>query len=162
MTASQPLIRRALPEEADDLTALAVRSKAHWRYDAEFMKAAASTIGVSPASVRDDEVWVMERTGRLCGLYRVVLGDDDLAELEDLWLDPDAIGRGLGRQLFEHAVETARRRGRSALEWDADPNALGFYEAMGGEVVGETESTVQPGRMLPRMRLVVNSDRPGT
>lgn len=157
MTTSPPVIRRARPEEAAELSALALRSKGHWGYDDAFMAAAANTIVISPASVRADEVWVMEESGRPRGLYRVVLVEDDRAELEDLWLEPDAIGQGLGRRLFDHAVDTARRQGCTALEWDADPNALGFYEAMGGEVVGETESTVQPGRMLPRMRRPVAS-----
>ena len=34
-------IRRARPDEADALTALATRAKAHWGYDAEFMAALA-------------------------------------------------------------------------------------------------------------------------
>jgi hypothetical protein len=54
VTAGRPLIRRARPEEADDLTALARRSKAHWRYDPEFMQAAASTIVVSPGLLTAD------------------------------------------------------------------------------------------------------------
>jgi len=39
------------------------------------------------------------------------------------------------------------------MEWDAEPYALGFYQAMGGVVIGETPSAAEPGRSLPRMRL---------
>lgn len=154
MTPEHAAIRRARPEEAGQLTSLALRSKAHWGYDPEFMEGAAAAIAISPASVEQDEVWVMEDAARPVGVYRIVVGPGT-AELEDLWLEPAAIGRGNGRRLFDHAVETARRRGADALEWDADPNALGFYEAMGAEVIGETESRITAGRMLPRMRLRV-------
>jgi GNAT superfamily N-acetyltransferase len=30
--------------------------------------------------------------------------------LEDLWLEPEAIGTGHGRRLWEHTVEVARMR----------------------------------------------------
>ncbi|HEX2221425.1 MAG TPA: GNAT family N-acetyltransferase [Candidatus Limnocylindria bacterium] len=153
-----PLVRRARPEEADELTALALRSKAHWGYDEAFMQASAATIVITAASVELDEVWVLEEDARPVGVYRVVLGGDGVAELEDLWVDREAIGEGRGRRLFEHAAARAKTRGASALEWDADPNALGFYQAMGGQAVGETESSVRPGRMLPRMRLALDGE----
>lgn len=41
---------------------------------------------------------------------------------------------------------------RAAQLWiDADPNARGFYEAMGAVLAGWTPST-PPGRQLPRLR----------
>jgi hypothetical protein len=41
-------IRRALREEAGALTALAIRSKAHWGYDASFMVRAAADLEITP------------------------------------------------------------------------------------------------------------------
>jgi hypothetical protein len=43
--------------------------------------------------------------------------------------------------------------GASAMELDAEPNAMGFYQRMGAARVGVTASTVVPGRGIPRMRL---------
>ena len=65
------------------------------------------------------------------------------------------IGTGLGRVLFEHAVTVADGLGAQRLEWDADPYAVGFYRAMGGEQIGSTPSAAEPGRMLPRMQLAL-------
>jgi GNAT superfamily N-acetyltransferase len=98
------------------------------------------------------EVHVLERDGVIIGWHRVTF-HDDAAELEDLWLEPGLIGKGLGRALFDHAAEIARGHGAVALEWDAEPFARGFYEAMGGVEVGRTPSAAAPGRTLPRMRL---------
>jgi hypothetical protein len=47
----------------------------------------------------------------------------------------------------------ARACGASAMELDAEPNAMGFYRRMGAVRVGVTASTVVPGRELPRMRV---------
>ena len=145
-------IRRARPDEADALTALARRAKAHWGYDAGFMERIRDAMSISPADVEGDEVWVLDDgTGRIVGYHRVLAGDP--AEIEDLWVEPDAMGAGHGRRLFEHAVAIARSGGASAVELDADPNAVGFYERMGMRRIGETPSTTFPGRSLPRVRL---------
>jgi GNAT superfamily N-acetyltransferase len=145
-------IRRARGDEADALTALATRSKAHWGYDADFMRRIGDAMTLSPDDVRTDDVWVLEdAAGRVIGFHRVLAGDP--AEIEDLWVEPDAMGAGHGRLLFEHAVAIAASNGASAVELDADPNARGFYERMGMVHVGDTPSTLVPGRTLPRMRL---------
>ena len=144
-------IRRARPDEADALTALATRAKAHWGYDAEFMARVIDAMTISAADIEAHQVWLLEdASGRVVGFHRVIPGDP--AEVEDMWVEPDAMGHGHGRRLFEHAVAIARSLGASALELDADPNAAGFYERMGMERIGETPSTLIPGRALPRMR----------
>ena len=60
------------------------------------------------------------------------------------------MGRGIGRALFEHAVEQTRRLGHRSLKIEADPNAAGFYIRMGARRAGSTVTSVQdPQRELP-------------
>lgn len=65
------------------------------------------------------------------GLWRA--GPDCL--LEDLYVKPQARGRGLGRQVTEFALEFAREtRGARRMELDvneANENALKLYESLG-------------------------------
>lgn len=70
-----------------------------------------------------------------------------------MFVEPDAIGRGVGRTLFEHTVAQARRLGFTALTIDADPNAEPFYVAMGALRIGATPSGSIPGRELPLLRI---------
>jgi GNAT superfamily N-acetyltransferase len=153
-----PVIRRARPEEAEALRELAHRSKAYWPYDDEFLKAVAPMLILEPRHVRTQEVHVLEMGGSVAGWHRVTF-HGERAELEDLWLEPEWIGAGLGRTLFEHAVGVARDGGARRLEWDAEPYAEGFYRAVGGKEIGRTPSAAEPGRTLPRMRLALS--RPG-
>lgn len=147
-----PRIRRARVDEAERLTLLARRSKAHWGYDAEFMRRVADDIVIPATAIEAGEVHVLEDdAGAVLGVHRLRRGDP--AVLEDLWLEPGAIGTGNGRRLWQHAVALARASGARAVELDADPNAVGFYERMGAVRIGETPSGVIEGRMLPRMRL---------
>jgi GNAT superfamily N-acetyltransferase len=145
-------IRRARPDEAHALTALARRAKAHWGYGADFMDRISDAMTITPADLAAHEVFALQDpSGAIVGFHRVIPGDP--AELEDMWVEPDAMGNGHGRRLFEHALAVARSGGAGALELDADPNAVGFYQRMGMQRVGETPSTRIPGRSLPRMRL---------
>jgi len=132
------------------LTSLARRAKAHWAYPPELLARFLEDLVVSEAAIADHEVWVLDGGGGPVGFHRVVVGEP--AVLEDLWLEPASIGAGHGRRLWLHAVEVARRSGASAIELDADPNAVGFYVRMGASHIGDTPSAVVPGRTLPRMR----------
>ena len=144
-------LRPARPDEAALLTALSHRSKASWGYPPELMERFVRDLEITPGEIRDGDVWVVEVAGTCVGVCRLTIGD--VAVVEDLWIEPSAMGRGHGRRLWEHAVERARSAGASAIELDADPNAVTFYERMGARVVGETPSTAVAGRSLPRMRM---------
>jgi GNAT superfamily N-acetyltransferase len=145
-------IRPARPGEARALSALALRSKAHWGYDDAFLATVRQSLTVSEADLRSAPVFVLEADGAPAGFYRVVGAPPD-GELSDVWLDPTLIGRGLGRALFQHALDTAASRGFTRLVIESDPNAEGFYAAMGAQRIGERPSPVDEHRKLPLMRI---------
>jgi ribosomal protein S18 acetylase RimI-like enzyme len=65
--------------------------------------------------------------------YGVWLGAED-CWLEDVFVDPGARGRGLGRALVEAVIERARERGCRRVELDvneANPAAIALYERLG-------------------------------
>jgi GNAT superfamily N-acetyltransferase len=60
--------------------------------------------------------------------------------LEDLFVKPDARGKGVGRALLAHLAETALARGCARLEWavlDWNRPAIGFYESLGAKAMDE-------------------------
>ena len=77
----------------------------------------------------------------------------DAVCLEDLFIEPDAQGEGVGGALFDRALATAAEQGHDWLGMGIGPNAAGFYEKMGGEKIGETKSTIIEGRVLPMYRM---------
>jgi GNAT superfamily N-acetyltransferase len=74
----------------------------------------------------------------------------DVCWLDDLWIEPEWIGKGLGTRLFVHAAERGKQFGAQRMEWEAEPHALGFYERMGGRYLRESEPGVW-GRTLAVM-----------
>ena len=143
-------IRPAHAGEAAALTALAWRSKAHWGYDAEFMAVLKPLLTVTEQDLSTSCVNVMDAAGEPIGWYRLT-GTPPRGELEDLWLEPASIGRGAGRRLFEHALHTASELGFRALTIEADPNAEGFYRAVGATRIGDRRSP--SGRTLPLLEV---------
>ena len=146
-----PRIRAAEAADAPALTDLAVRSKAHWGYDVAFMEACREDLGVSDEDIATCPVYVHEDNGRPNGFYQLRPRGDQV-EMVALFVEPRAMGRGIGKELWQHAVATARGLGCRALVLQSEPHAEGFYRAMGADRVGDSPSTVFPGRMLPLMR----------
>jgi GNAT superfamily N-acetyltransferase len=143
--ASDITVRAARPGEAEALTALAVRSKAHWGYDAAFMKMSQASLTVSEADIASGRVLVAERQGLLFGMARV----EPDGELGMMFVDPRTLNRGVGRLLFEASAALARRLGARRMAILADPNAAPFYERMGARFVSQAPSDAIPGRTLP-------------
>jgi N-acetylglutamate synthase-like GNAT family acetyltransferase len=151
-------LRPARVDEAEALSALTRRSKQSHGYSDEFM-ARFMSVGdmvITPESISQNPVMVAEIDGRVAGFAHLKpLDHPDAVCLEDLFIEPDAQGQGVGRVLFDWALATAAERGYDWLEWESDPNAAGFYEKMGGEKIGETKSTLIEGRVLPAYRMRV-------
>lgn len=141
-------IRPAQAHEADSLSELALRSKAHWGYDADFLEACREELTISEDYIKSAPVFVLEEDGRVAGFYGLRERVDEL-ELLYLFVEPAAIGSGYGRRLWEHAVETAARLGFRKITIESDPYAERFYLAMGARRVGEISSSLRPGRTLP-------------
>ena len=153
---SNVVIRPALPEEAPHLTELVLRSKASWGYDDTFLEAVGQELTITAEDIGNGSVFVLDVDGVVVGLY-ALSGEPPDGLLTDLWLEPDFQGHGLGRRLWEHALASAAALGYGSLVLEADPNAEGFYAAMGAVRIGERESPlaqkVEPGRVLPLMRI---------
>jgi GNAT superfamily N-acetyltransferase len=142
-------VRSAQAGESQNLTALCMRSKAHWGYGAAFMKLSAVTMAVGEDDIAAGRVLVaVDDADRVIGMA-CVLQDGDTADLDALFIDPPAIGSGAGRALFDAAVSLARRQGARRMTILADPNAAAFYERMGARYLRHAPSDAIPGRTLP-------------
>jgi GNAT superfamily N-acetyltransferase len=144
-------VRTARPEEAEALTAICKRSKAHWGYDAEFLRLSSLSLTVTPEAIATGRVLVAEsEDGTLLGVTAAMpLDRDGVYDLDRLFIDPPAIKTGVGRVLFLAAADLARKEGAKELSILADRNAVPFYERMGATYVGEAVSDSIPGGVLP-------------
>jgi len=147
------LIRRVLPNEADSLSEIALFAKAHWGYPQKWMEIWKPQLTFSSEYFEGNESWVAEIDNVLIAFYTLQDRNEN-AWIENLWVLPEYIGQGIGKQLFLHAMELARQRGYKTLQLEADPNAISFYEKMGMYKIGERESAIEgEPRYLPIMEM---------
>ncbi len=151
---SNAVIRVARPTDAERLTAIALASKAHWGYSADFMAACRAELTVTANDVHRLTISVLE-TDRPVGFSAIEWLGGGRAELDALFVEPEHIGLGYGRLLMNHAAATAKARKVHTLIIQADPNAAAFYEAVGARRTGERPSASIPGRLLPLFELNV-------
>ncbi|OLZ71123.1 hypothetical protein AVW11_06880 [Streptomyces amritsarensis] len=124
-------VRAARAAEAEALTGLVMRSKAHWGYDAAFLAACAPELRIRPDEVTARRIVVAEDPqGTVLGLASLE-GAGPLATLGLLFVEPSAIGQGVGRILYRDVLRRAVQQGVRRLVIDSDPHAAGFYRAMG-------------------------------
>lgn len=147
------LIQRAKPKQAAELTALTIAAKRHWNYPEEWIQFWQPLLTISPEYIRDNETWVFVQNDR-CIAYYSLRPDGGFLWLDNLWVLPEFIGKGIGKELFQHALEKSRASGVSILRIESEPNAQGFYEKMGAWKIGEHHTEVAgQSRALPVMEI---------
>ena len=109
---------------------------------------------LEPQGLAEGRTYVAELDGQLVGFATwaeiaepdesVAAGTDEAAELEDLFVDPAYMRRGIATALVRHVADVMRARGVRYLEVIASPYALDFYHAAGFADVSPAETDFGP------------------
>jgi GNAT superfamily N-acetyltransferase len=120
----------------------------------------------SRAEDRGWRPWVAERQGVVLGFATTTPAKSDwlpppegAGELTNLYLDPAAIGSGVGSELYEHAAADLRARGFNPfVVWAFRDNhrALRFYERKGATIDVPEHDWVLGGVPCPIVRLRID------
>ena len=101
-------IRPVQPEEAEELSVLAWRSKESWDYPMEVINELREHFLLTHEYFENNPAYLMENeeTGEILGFYSLERKDDGWW-LRHLWVAPEHIGMGTGSALFLDACEIA-------------------------------------------------------
>jgi GNAT superfamily N-acetyltransferase len=148
-------IRDARPEEAPALAALQRRSADVWEEYRAQLAANPDAIEPPHRAIADGRVRVAaDASGRLLGFSVVLPIRDGRCELDDLFVEPEWMRRGVGRLLVADLTARAAAAGASHVDVIANPNALAFYERLGFETTGQASTRFGEA---PRMSLELRS-----
>jgi len=140
-------------EEAEILSDIVVRSKGYWGYPNEKLELWRKDLTVTSEYISQNHARSIWLNDRIIGYFSIVTAKQP-ALLDNLWLLPEAIGRGIGTKAMQEIKRLARKLELSELIIISDPNAEGFYLHHGAERIGEYPSIPQD-RMLPKLRLKI-------
>ena len=146
-------IRPATAADATQLTQIAQEAKRYWGYPEHWLEHWREDLTITADFVNQNDVFVAENEGTVVGFYGLIT-KGSTAELDHLWVSPAHIGRGVGKELFLHAMQLAATRNLANVHIIADPNAEAFYRKMGATRVGESVSELDgKPRVLPRLEI---------
>jgi len=147
-------IRSARPEEADALTQIALAAKRHWGYSEELLTLWKPSLTITSEFVQLGHTFVAVSAHELAGFIGCEPTPPTVVEIVHLWVLPQFMHKGIGRQLWNRAVTLCESHSCSAVELDSDPFARAFYERLGAHHIANTPS-IPEGRQLPRLRFEV-------
>jgi len=134
-----PDIRAAAPEDLEELRGVFRRSSLHYEDSRDVLLAHPEALEFSFPVEGHWECRVAVDEGRIIG-FATGLFPGGFLELEDLFVEPDGMRRGIGTALVADMSELALRHGAARIEVTANLNALDFYERT-GFVVDHTVQT---------------------
>ena len=144
-------IRDARPAEAAALASLQRRSSDVWEDSRALLAAHPGVIEPPHRAIAEGRVRVaVDASRRRLGFSVVLAAAGDRVELDDLFVEPDAMRRGVGRLLVADVVSRATAARATCIDVTANANAVGFYERLGFAVTGDVATLF--GRGI-RMRL---------
>ncbi|QWU44653.1 GNAT family N-acetyltransferase [Bacillus sp. NP247] len=145
-------IREAALAEANELSELALHSKATWNYSEEFILSCKEELTITEEYIKNNFVYVLENNNMKIGFFSFLRNEN---ALDFLYIHPCFKGKGYGKIIWEFVIEQANELGIKSFTIDSDPNAKGYYLKMGAKLIGETPSTVFKNRLLPLLQYYV-------
>ena len=141
------MIVRVDESDAQKLTEIALKSKSFWGYSNELLESWRNDLTVTSAMISNGAIFKFIVNDHIAGFYMLNPPKVKSIELEMLFVLPEFIGKGIGKQLLQHSFEKALKLNVNSMTLLADPNAVPFYESRGFYEVDKKESTI-PGRFL--------------
>jgi GNAT superfamily N-acetyltransferase len=136
-------IRTAVEADLPALRGVHRRASLSNEGDREALLAHPEVMELDGDSVRAGRTRVAVAGDEVIGFASVIEVDERL-ELDDMFVEPDWMGKGIGRLLVEDAFAALRAEGRTRLEVIANRPALALYEKVGFVVDGEAETRFGP------------------
>jgi maltose O-acetyltransferase len=151
-------ILKALLSDAQELTEIAFQAKKHWPYPEEYFETWKSELTITKNYIRNNIVYKFVYKDFISGFYSIVINEKDFHVkevliqkgiwLEHLFILPAFHKKGFGKELIQHAKNTANELGFLELLVFVDPYAQGFYDKIGAQFINLSKSSI-PGRFIP-------------
>ena len=145
------MIRLGTPDDLDAVRGVYRRASLSNPTDHDRLLARPELLVLGPEGLAEGRTWVAVEDGEVVGFaswMRVAA----VVELEDLFVEPRWMRRGVATALLTRLADHLRSEGVARLEVTANPDAMAFYRAMGFTDVGLAPTELGPA---PRLALTL-------
>ena len=133
------VIRLGVAADLDAATGVYRRASLSNAGDRDNLLAHPEYLILSPDGLAEGRTYVAEENRAVVG-FATWIETGGAVDLEDLFVDPSWMRRGIAMALVNRIVGVLRARGAERLEVTANPHALGFYQAAGFTDCGVAET----------------------
>jgi GNAT superfamily N-acetyltransferase len=147
-------IEKANNTDHQILTQITKKSKAFWGYSEEQIEIWSKFLTVTSSYIDTNTVYKLSIKDQIVGYYSFFNKDQKTVKLDNLFVLPEYIGKGLGRLLMEHFLLNIDKTNANTITLNSEPNAESFYSKLGFVKVGKIETSIKD-RFMPIMELTI-------
>jgi len=151
-------IEKAISSDHQILTEITKKSKAYWGYSDEQIENWSQFLTVTPTYIETNLVYKLTIEDKLAGYYSFLYEDETTVKLDNLFVLPEYIGKGLGRILMNHFLLGIDKTIVDKITLNSEPNAELFYTKLGFIKTGEIETSIK-NRYMPIMELNIKTEQ---
>jgi predicted GNAT family acetyltransferase len=148
------VIEKANNTDHQILTQITKKSKAFWGYSVKQIEIWSAFLTVTSGYIEANSVYKLSVGNQIVGYYSFFNQDEKTIKLDNLFVLPEYIGKGLGRLLMEHFLLNIDKTDTKTITLNSEPNAEPFYSKLGFIKVGEIETSIKD-RYMPIMELTI-------
>lgn len=148
------IIEKATVNDNAILTEITKKSKAYWGYSKEQIEIWSEFLTVTKTYIENNSVYKLVFEDKIVGYYSFFYEETDLIKLDNVFVLPECIGKGFGKILMHHFLNSIKEEKATKITLNAEPNAELFYAKFGFVTVRLIETSIQ-NRFLPVMELTL-------
>lgn len=146
-------IEKANSNDHEILTEITKKSKAFWGYSEEQMMQWNDALTITKEYIQTNFAYKQTKENQVIGYYSYFNSDAAIIKLDNLFVLPEYIGKGIGNQLMQDFLNRIKENHDiKKVTLDADPNVEKFYQKFGFKTIGQLETSIK-NRFLPIMEL---------
>ncbi|MFH6997610.1 GNAT family N-acetyltransferase [Flavobacterium sp. FlaQc-57] len=148
------IVEKASTKDHEILTEITKKSKAYWGYSEEQILKWSNNLTITQDYLKDNDVFKLINDNKIVGYYSYIIEEEKNVILDNLFVLPDYIGKGLGKYLMTDFLNRMKENQIRKITLDSEPNAESFYSKMGFVKIGEFETSIK-NRFMPIMELKI-------
>lgn len=137
-------IRQTQSNEIPVINQLIAASKSYWPYPESYLQAALPLLRIDENWLKTNLAFTLLDNDNVIGFLGLET-EKDHWHLEHLWITPNTIKQGYGRQAITFLKQLAKDHSINTVSLFPDPPAEGFYERQGARFSGRNVPSRIPG-----------------